>query len=192
MALTRQERSAVLSRLVQAFLKDRKTCGELLLHKAVYVLERVLQVPLGFEYLQYMHGPRSFEMAAHLSIMLSDRVLQRNGKTILALGENYKQLSYDEVAEYDERIQFVVREFHGHRMPALACFTTALYEQFEHGHVLHTWHKDPRAYYLRWMNQHHALAATIWAKRFLERVHATFFSEESPQVVEEPAVVART
>jgi uncharacterized protein YwgA len=58
-------------------LKERDSwCGETHIQKAVYFLQELLQVRLGFEFIMYKHGPYSFELTDELTTLRANRLLR--------------------------------------------------------------------------------------------------------------------
>ena len=66
---TLSQRVAVLAKLIQALHKFHSWCGETHIQKAVYFLQNTGQVPLGYDYILYKHGPYSFDLAGELGTM---------------------------------------------------------------------------------------------------------------------------
>jgi hypothetical protein len=51
--------------------------GETHIQKAAYLLRELMDIPFGFDFILYKHGPFSFELRDELSSMRSDRLLER-------------------------------------------------------------------------------------------------------------------
>lgn len=63
------QRLAVLTKLIEALHKVHSWCGETHIQKAVYFLQNVREIPLGYDYVLYKHGPYSFDLAGELATM---------------------------------------------------------------------------------------------------------------------------
>ncbi|MBW2619424.1 MAG: hypothetical protein JRC92_11175, partial [Deltaproteobacteria bacterium] len=51
-------------------------CGETHLQKAAYFLQDMLDVPLGFDFILYKHGPFSFDLRDELTALRADGLLE--------------------------------------------------------------------------------------------------------------------
>lgn len=63
------QRVAVLAKVIEALHKAHSWCGETHIQKAVYFLQNIRDVPLGYDYVLYKHGPYSFDLAGELATM---------------------------------------------------------------------------------------------------------------------------
>jgi hypothetical protein len=74
--MNRLERMAVVSSLARELRAKGSWCGETHLQKAVYFLQAGSSVPLGYNFILYMHGPFSFDLRADLAAMRAQNVLR--------------------------------------------------------------------------------------------------------------------
>lgn len=74
--MKRLAKAALLVRLVEALRRNGSWCGETHVQKSIYLLQSVLGVPLGFDYILYKHGPFSFDLRDELTSLQADGVLE--------------------------------------------------------------------------------------------------------------------
>jgi len=73
--MERLERDAILIRLIEALRKEGSWCGETHVQKATYFLQAMVDVPMGFEFILYKHGPFSFDLRDELAAMRADGLI---------------------------------------------------------------------------------------------------------------------
>ena len=128
------QRAAVLLTLLDAMKKRGSWCGETHFQKAVYFLEEMCTVPLGFSYILYRHGPYSFDFSDEITALRADHLLDLQvkppyGPTIV-LGQNAQQLLANftaTVRRYEPQITFVSEHLGSSRVVDLERLATALY-----------------------------------------------------------------
>lgn len=74
--MERTQRLVVLSQLASAMRARESWCGETHLQKAVYLLQELLDVEMGYEYVLYKHGPYCFDLRDDLNAMIADGLLE--------------------------------------------------------------------------------------------------------------------
>ncbi len=74
--MERLDRASVLLALVEALRSRGSWAGETHLQKATYFLQQLLEVPLGFRFILYKHGPFSFDLRQDLGGMFADSMLE--------------------------------------------------------------------------------------------------------------------
>src|SRR5260370_16571828 len=62
--------------LTEKLRANRSWAGETHIQKAVYILNRILIVPIPFKFILYKHGPFSFDLRDEISWMRSLRFLE--------------------------------------------------------------------------------------------------------------------
>src|SRR5688500_675546 len=82
--MNRLQRAAVLLSLITKMREKGSWCGETHIQKASFFLQRLLGVPLGFEFILYKHGPYSFDITKELTELRADSILD-----IQILNEQY-------------------------------------------------------------------------------------------------------
>lgn len=74
--MKRRQREALVVALDKRLDEQGSWCGETHLQKAVYFLQALLEVPLGFAYILYKYGPFSRELRGELAAMRADGFLE--------------------------------------------------------------------------------------------------------------------
>jgi len=112
--------------------------GETHLQKATYVMQELLHVPIGFEFVLYKHGPFSFDLRALLSSMEADSFIRwvpqyPYGPTMEAGGSAEQLLTQfpKKPREYSRQIDFVSKRLGPYRVTDLEKIATALYVTHE-------------------------------------------------------------
>ncbi len=67
--ISETDRIALLCHLVAAMADAKSWAGETHLQKSVMFLQKLLSVPLGYEFVLYKHGPFSFDLRSELAVM---------------------------------------------------------------------------------------------------------------------------
>lgn len=71
------ERDGILAVLVDKLQSQGSWCGETHVQKGAYFLQELFDVPLGFDFVMYKHGPFSFDLHDDLTSMLADDLLRQ-------------------------------------------------------------------------------------------------------------------
>ena len=116
-------------------------CGETHMQKAVYFLQQLRNVPLGFTFVLYKHGPFSFELRDELTAMVADGFLELRaqwpyGPSLLStpVGEELRLSFPKTLRKYGRDIDFVSEEFRDRNVNELEKLATALYVYSEYAH----------------------------------------------------------
>lgn len=127
-------RFVVLLSLLEKMKQQNSWCGETHLQKSVYFLQTMLNVPLGFEYIFYKHGPFSFELRDELAAMRGNLLLTLEGKDpygpSFAAGPAYDALKdqFEKTwEEYSDQLRFVAEKISQRDVTSLERLATALY-----------------------------------------------------------------
>lgn len=70
--MKRMQRDAVLIRLIEALRARGSWCGETHVQKATFLLQEMVGVQTGFNFILYKHGPFSFDLRDELAAMRAD------------------------------------------------------------------------------------------------------------------------
>ncbi len=128
-------RAAILSRLAERLEKKGSWCGETHLQKAVFFLQELLSVPLGFRFLLYKHGPFSFDLRDYLTSMRADGLLELRlredpyGPSLLATRQSkelWKRFPLT-LSKYERHIEFTAKKLGPKSATDLEKLATALY-----------------------------------------------------------------
>lgn len=73
--MNRMKRSALLTKLVQRLRDEGSWGGETHVQKATFFLQELMEVPLGFDFILYKHGPYSFDLHDEIAALRGDGLL---------------------------------------------------------------------------------------------------------------------
>jgi uncharacterized protein YwgA len=125
----------ILLGLVQALKDNSSWCGETHIQKAVYFLQAMARVPLGFDFILYKHGPFSFDLADEITSMRADKLLRLvaqpypYGPSILP-GEASQSLMKrfpKTLTKFAPHIGLIAEKLGGKKVSELERLATALY-----------------------------------------------------------------
>ena len=134
------EQSGLILALANALRERGSWAGETHIQKAGYLLQHLVNVPLGVNFILYKHGPFSFNLRAQLAEMESEQFVTweprpfpygptmmpgRSGELLLAVASLPKQ--------YHAQIDFVAEKLANKRVTDLERLATALYVTHEPG-----------------------------------------------------------
>ena len=74
--MERLQRASILLRLNEELRNAGSWAGETHMQKTVFFLQELIEVPLGFDFVLYKHGPFSFDLRDELTFMRSQGFLQ--------------------------------------------------------------------------------------------------------------------
>jgi hypothetical protein len=104
------------------------------MQKATFFLQDLMQVPFGFDFILYKHGPFSFDLRDELTALRADELVKLEpqrpyGPRIMATDRSqYIQGIYSKTLErFDDRISFVVEKVGTKGVADLERVATALY-----------------------------------------------------------------
>jgi uncharacterized protein YwgA len=132
--MERLQRASVLLSLNEELRQAGSGAGETHMQKATYFLQELMNVPLGFDFVMYKHGPFSFDLRDELTSMRAQGFLNLEpqhpigpalvtGDTGDLLKNEYKQTT----AKYLPDIRFVSEKIGSKTVAALERTATALY-----------------------------------------------------------------
>lgn len=129
------QRDGLLFELINQLKEQGSWCGETHIQKATYFLEEMMDVPLGFRYVLYKHGPFSFDLSDELGSMRADALLKweikpdpyGNGLKTTEESRRLQALVPRTIARYRPAISFVAEKFGAHGVKDLEKISTALY-----------------------------------------------------------------
>src|SRR5207302_6094366 len=117
LTVDRLRRAALLTRLIARMRQKGSWCGETHVQKATLVLQELMRVPLGFDFILYKHGPFSFDLRDELTSMRADELVRlepqwpyRPRITTTDRSEYMQRLFSRTLGSYDERISFVAEK----------------------------------------------------------------------------------
>ena len=132
--MDRLERSAILLSLIENLRGKGSWCGETHVQKSAYLLQELLQIPMGFEFILYKHGPYSFDLSDELLAMRGSGILQIElrppyGPSILPgpRSAQLKGLFPKTLERYLARVRFAAEELSPYGVAHLERVATAVY-----------------------------------------------------------------
>ena len=129
-SMNERERRALVCRLVKEMGQTDSWAAETHIQKCVYFLQEMLDVPAGYDYILYKHGPYSFDLRRELAVMRSRLQLDLNPRypygPSFILGVR-GELSLGLVAKYSDAVKFVANELSIRTAGNLERVSTALY-----------------------------------------------------------------
>lgn len=133
-AMQGMKRRAVLLSLIDEMSKKQSWCGETHVQKCVYFLQDMLEVPMGFDFILYKHGPFSFDLRDELTAMRADDLLQLDlqppyGPSLRPgpLAEDLIGFYPKTIRQYKPSIEFLATHVSTRRVSELERLGTALY-----------------------------------------------------------------
>lgn len=117
-------------------LKDQGSwSGETHIQKAAYLLHALTDVPFGFDFIFYKHGPFSFELRDELSSMRADRLLERETKSpqygprivVTDRGLEIEQQFQRTMARYGEQLDWITTKLGDRGVMDLERLATSLW-----------------------------------------------------------------
>jgi hypothetical protein len=133
--MKRSQRAALLTLLIREMLGRGSWCGETHIQKATFLLQDLLRVDTGFDFILYRHGPFSFELRDELASMQADDLLELVARRP-GYGPTYVPTSFSEeflerfpktAARYTRQVEFVAGELHNMGVLELERLATAYY-----------------------------------------------------------------
>ena len=139
--MNRLERASLLVALTEKLRASGSWAGETHVQKAMYILERVLGVPAGFEFILHKHGPFSFDLRDEIGTLRADGFVdwevksERYGPSLKAgrLSVALKHQFPGMPEKYTSEIDFVSSRLGDKNVARLERLATAIYVTFEQG-----------------------------------------------------------
>ena len=132
-ALENIERWALVAKLVQGMQEKRGWAGETHIQKTLFFLKHLLQVPVGYTFVLYKHGPYSFDLHDDLGVMLAHFILNTEPRSgygasfgIGDTGETVMERGRMVVDQYEDQLRFTVDALGTKDVRTLERYGTAL------------------------------------------------------------------
>lgn len=132
--MDRIKKAALLLRLIHKLRDKGSWCGETHIQKAVFFLQRLMDVPMEFDFILYKHGPFSFDLRDELTALRADELIGLEpqwpfGPRIVPTDRSvYIQSLYSKtLAKYGDRIAFVAEKLGDKGVAELERLATAFY-----------------------------------------------------------------
>lgn len=139
--MNRLDRASLLVAITEKLRASGSWAGETHVQKATYVLEKVLGVPAGFEFILYKHGPFSFDLRDEIGTLRADGFVEwevkneRYGPSLKAGARSValKQQFPSMPEKYTSEIDFVASRLGGKNVAGLERLATAIYVTLDNG-----------------------------------------------------------
>ena len=138
--MDRLKRAAIITRLLQKLGEKGNWCGETHAQKAAFFLQKLLEVPLEFDFILYKYGPFSFDLRDELTSMLADGLVRLKphwpyGPHIIPtdLADRIQDAYGKTLKKYADKIAFVADKLGPKDVAELERLATALYLTLERG-----------------------------------------------------------
>jgi uncharacterized protein YwgA len=132
------QREAVVLDFVRRLKDAESWCGETHIQKSTYFLQEFMQVPLGFNFIFYKHGPFSFDLKDQLTALRGNGLVERRsheryGPHLYASpsANDYLGLFPKTIGHYEPSMNFVVSKLASKNIAELERLSTALYVRLE-------------------------------------------------------------
>ncbi len=132
------QKAAFLARLVDRLRSHGSWTGETHIQKAAFFLQKLLGVPLGFNFILYKHGPFSFDLRDELASMRADDILALDVQLpygsrfrTTEVGQDIERRHPKTLGQYGGQIDFVAKVLGDSGVSDLERLATALYVALE-------------------------------------------------------------
>ena len=117
--MNRLQKAVIITKLAEQLGANGNWSGETHLQKGIFVLQTLLGVPTGFEFVLYKHCPYSFDLGEELIALQADYLLEKDFQTPgygpgLVPTETSAKLRNrfpNTLATYEQKIAFVAQAF---------------------------------------------------------------------------------
>jgi len=132
--MDRFEKDAILVTLIECLKGNGSWCGETHIQKSAYLLQKLTNLDLGFDFILYKHGPFSFDLSDELLAMQIDNFIEHiptppygSCYTLAKQSEKLKNHYYDFIEENKDKIKFITQKVGQKGVAELETLATALY-----------------------------------------------------------------
>ena len=133
--INESDRRALICHLVEAMRSKGSWAGETQIQKSVMFLQKLLNVPLGYDFVLYLHGPFSFELRSELTLMRVRLYLDVEPRAHYGASFTLGRRGEETVKtkpippEYQRAIEFVAKEISWNDVRSLEQLSTAYFLQ---------------------------------------------------------------
>ena len=133
--MKRLQKAAILTDLAERMRDHGSWCGETHIQKAVYFLQELLRVPLGYGYILYKHGPFSFDLRDEITELRVYELFRLETRPVpygpslrpTTNAEELKSRYPTTLNNYSKRLAFVAEALDGKGVADLERLATALF-----------------------------------------------------------------
>jgi hypothetical protein len=185
--MDRLPKAAIVTKLAKRLRHYGSWCGETHIQKGMYLLQDMLDVPTGFDFILYKHGPYSFELGDELTSLRADGLLALEPQSVpygprFAVTPVTRRLHATfprTLAKYADSIEFVAKALGDKRVDELERVATALYvtkrRQSDHDGSV-----QGRAKCLNSLKPHVSVDAATQAVEEIDRLNAQAHATSEP------------
>ena len=133
--MTSGERRTLVSALVKTMRDKDSWAGETHIQKCIFFLQEMLNVPLGYQFVLYKHGPYSFDLRNELAAMRALLYLEvepRSGYGPSFTLGHWGRKAAETSSSYSAAVEFVCHELSTRDVRSLERVSTAFFIQSEH------------------------------------------------------------
>ena len=126
------ERRTLVSALVKTMRDKDSWAGETHIQKCIFFLQEMLNVPLGYQFVLYKHGPYSFDLRSELAVMRAGLYLEvepRSGYGPSFTLGHWGQRAANKLSSYSNAVEFVCDEISTKDVRSLERISTAFFIQ---------------------------------------------------------------
>ena len=133
--MTNKENLALLFKMIENLREAGNWTGETSIHKALYILQKLMGVSVKYEFTLYLHGPFSFDLREDLSRCIAYNLIQLEFDApkygpkhkLTDAAQAFLKNNQDLPKEYDEKIKKVCELINTSTVVSLEKLATALY-----------------------------------------------------------------
>ena len=132
--MTTGERRTLVTALVKSMRDKDSWAGETHIQKCIFFLQKMLKVPLGYEFVLYKHGPYSFDLRSELAEMRARLYLEvepRSGYGPSFTLGHWGKRAAETPSSYSDAVEFVCDEISTKDVRRLERISTAFFIQSE-------------------------------------------------------------
>lgn len=127
--MQQEERRGLICHLVEEMRNAGSWVGETHIQKCVYFLQNMMDIPAGYRFVLYKHGPYSFDLQGELAVMTArlrlDWELRNNYGPSFILGPWGEKQASKRATKYDDGVKFVAQEISVKDVRSLERISTA-------------------------------------------------------------------
>ena len=185
--MDRLPKAAIVTKLAKRLRHYGSWCGATHIVKAMYLLQELLEVPAGFDFVLYKHGPYSFDLGDELTSLRADGLLALEPQSVpygprfavTPLTRRLHATFPKTLAKYADSIEFVAKALGDKRVDELERVATALFvtkrRQSDHDGSI-----QGRAKCLNRLKPHVSVDAATQAVEEIDRLSAQVQAAQKP------------
>ncbi len=140
--LEQENRAALLLSVLEHLRKLNSWCGETHVQKACYLLQAVLNSPMGYRFTLYKFAPLSFELQDDLSELIGKELVREvpaghhmgASLDVTEFGRRFLALRQGSLGSFDSAARFIVARIAGMKVNELERLTMGVYVSLELSH----------------------------------------------------------